>query len=73
MLDLVALMPHAKKECKIEKGDLSESISELCYLHKCANFIYFESRKRRDLYVWIGRFPDGPSFKFHVLNSKIVF
>lgn len=30
--------------------------------------MYFEARKRTDLYLWIGRFPDGPTVKFLVEN-----
>ena len=32
--------------------------------------MYFEARRKTDLYLWIGRFPDGPSAKFLVEHGK---
>ncbi len=63
-------MPHSKKEVKIEKKDIANQISELCYIHSCCNYLYFEAR-RNDLYLWTGRFPTGPSIKFLVENGNI--
>ena len=68
MLDIINLLPHHKKEAKIEKKDIPSQIQELCYIHSCTNFLYFETRKNADLYLWIGRFPSGPSIKFLVEN-----
>jgi len=68
--DLVSLMPHSKKDAKLEKRDIPEQISELCFTHSCSNFMYFEARRKTDLYLWIGRFPDGPSAKFLVEHGK---
>lgn len=31
--------------------------------------MFFEVRKRMDLYLWMSKTPDGPSVKFHVANS----
>ena len=42
-------------------------IDELCDTHSCKNFLYFDCKKKRDLYLWIGR-KDGVSAKFHVEN-----
>ena len=39
----------------------------------CNNCIFFESRKKKDLYMWVSRCPTGPSIKFHVENSKAFF
>jgi len=30
--------------------------------------VFFEARKRKDLYLWLSRAPNGPSAKFHVQN-----
>lgn len=30
--------------------------------------MYFECRKKRDLYLWVGRFPTGPTIKFLLEN-----
>ena len=67
--DLCALLPHAKKEVKIERKGAFEELMELCQMRSCNNFIYFESRKRKHLYLWIGRAPNGPSYQFYVPNS----
>ena len=70
MLDLVNMLPHSKKEAKLEKKEISNQIQELCYVHTCTNFLFFETRRNSDLYVWAGRSPNGPSVKFLVENSK---
>ncbi|EAR91085.2 brix domain protein (macronuclear) [Tetrahymena thermophila SB210] len=62
--DLISMMPHSKKDAKLEKREIPEQISELCFTHSCTSFMYFEARRKTDLYLWIGRFPDGPSAKF---------
>lgn len=64
------MMPHSKKECKIEKKDIADQINELCYIHSCCNFLFFEARKKSDLYLHAGRFPNGPTVKFQVENRK---
>jgi len=69
MLDLIGMLPHSKKESKIEKRDTQNQISELCHTHSCTSFVYFEAKRKQDLYVWIGRFPHGPSIKFLVENG----
>jgi ribosome biogenesis protein BRX1 len=70
MEDLVGLIPHSKKEQKVEKKQAKVQINELCYERSCNNFIYFESRSHKDsdLYMWASKSPNGPSFKFSVQN-----
>ena len=68
--DLCALMPHAKKEVKIDRKNAYEELMELCHMRSCNNFIFLESRKRKHLYMWIGKAPNGPSYLFYVHNSK---
>ena len=70
MEDLCNIIPHSKKQSKIEKKQAKEQIDELCYERSCNNFIYFESRslKDADLYMWVSKSPAGPSFKFNVHN-----
>jgi len=66
--DLRLILPHSKSESKFDdKSNLSE-INELCEMKNCNNCIFFETRKRRDLYMWIAKTPLGPSLKFHVTN-----
>ena len=43
-------------------------MAELCNVHSCLNFLFFETRKKRDLYIWMGRAPAGPCIKFRVEN-----
>jgi len=37
-------------------------------MKSCQTTLYFEVRKRRDLYLWLSATPTGPSIKFHVVN-----
>jgi len=68
MNDLKLMVPHAKSESKFDdKANLSD-INELCEMKNCNNCIFFETRKKRDLYMWIAKTPRGPSMKFHVTN-----
>ncbi|GAA5973823.1 hypothetical protein JCM11641_003176 [Rhodosporidiobolus odoratus] len=69
MSDLLALMPHAKKETKLEDKHNMVSLNELCYLNNCNNALFFEARRQHnDLYLWAAKSPNGPSIRFHVLN-----
>lgn len=66
--DFKGLLPHHKAEPKYEKKEGLKDINEICELKSCNNVLYFEARKRRDLYMWISRVPSGPSMKFQVHN-----
>ncbi|KAJ1959603.1 Ribosome biogenesis protein brx1 [Dipsacomyces acuminosporus] len=68
MNDLEALLPHSKKESKIESKQDMDLLNELAEIHNCNNVFYFETKKHQDLYLWISRAPSGPSVKFHVQN-----
>ena len=63
--DVISLLPHSKKECKIEKNVAKDELSEICYNHSCKNGLYFEHRKR-ELVLWMFRTPEGPCAKFQV-------
>lgn len=65
--DMIALLPHSKKEVKIEKNVAKDELNEICYNHSCKNSLYFEHRKR-ELVLWIFRSPEGPCAKFQVRN-----
>jgi ribosome biogenesis protein BRX1 len=65
--DVVSMLPHSKKECKIEKNVARDELSEICYNHSCKNGLYFEHRKR-ELVLWMFRTPEGPCAKFQVRN-----
>ena len=66
--DLRKLIPHHKKDVKLDtKGDL-QVINEIAEMKSCNNCLFLESRKKQDLYMWISKTPFGPSVKFHVQN-----
>ncbi|GAC92970.1 hypothetical protein PHSY_000530 [Pseudozyma hubeiensis SY62] len=66
--DLESLMPHAKKDSKLDSKSQLHLLNELAELNNCNNALYFEARKREDLYMWASKTPNGPSAKFQVQN-----
>lgn len=66
--DLESLMPHAKKESKLDSKSQLHLLNEMAELNNCNNALYFEARKREDLYMWASKTPNGPSAKFQVQN-----
>ena len=44
-------------------------VNELADLSSCNNALFFEARRHQDLYMWASKTPNGPSARFHVLNS----
>ena len=66
MSDIIDLMPHSKKEAKVERRVAKDLIDELCYERSCNNCIYLESRKKKDFFLWLIKSPNGPSIKFAV-------
>jgi hypothetical protein len=70
MQDFMDLCPHSKKDVKIAEKSRLESVNEVCEMKGCNLSMFFEARKGKDFYLWLARSPDGPSMKFHMLNSK---
>lgn len=68
MSDIIDMLPHSKKEAKVERKIAKEVINDCCYQRSCNNCIYFESRKGKDFFMWLMKSPEGPSFKFMVQN-----
>mmetsp|Transcript_36255 Transcript_36255/g.144969 ORF Transcript_36255/g.144969 Transcript_36255/m.144969 type:complete len:280 (-) Transcript_36255:1986-2825(-) len=68
MEDLRKLLPHGKKESKLDTKDRLSSANEICELRNCNWCLLFECRKHEDLYMWVTSIPSGPSVKFHVSN-----
>ncbi|XP_051123654.1 ribosome biogenesis protein BRX1 homolog 1-like [Andrographis paniculata] len=67
MLNLVDLLPHCKKDNKIEsKESKGATLNELVELKSCSSCLFFECRKGKDLYLWMAKCPNGPSVKFLV-------
>ncbi|KAG9097279.1 Ribosome biogenesis protein brx1 [Ceratobasidium sp. 370] len=68
MADLEALLPHVKKDAKLDSKNHLNLLPELADLHNCNNTLYFEARRHEDLYLWAAKTPNGPSIKLHVQN-----
>jgi ribosome biogenesis protein BRX1 len=68
MNDFKTIMPHSKGESKMNKKEKLVQINEACEMKNCNLTLYFEARKKKDLYMWLAKTPDGPSAKFLVEN-----
>lgn len=68
MKDLRTLMPHSKAEPKMDRKDQLFIINELCEMKNCNKCLFFEAKKKKDLYLWVSNVPQGPSAKFLVEN-----
>ncbi|VAH36438.1 unnamed protein product [Triticum turgidum subsp. durum] len=67
MQNVVSLLPHAKKDSKVEsKQSKGSALNELVELRSCSSCLFFECRKQKDLYLWMVKSPAGPSVKFLV-------
>ena len=62
------MIPHHRKDNKLDsKGDI-RVVNEIAEMKSCNYCLYLECRKRKDLYMYIGGTPHGPSIKFQVTN-----
>jgi ribosome biogenesis protein BRX1 len=68
MEDIRNLMPHAKSDTKLDRKDKLFVINEVCEMKNCKKCIFFEAKKKMDLYMWLSCTPRGPSAKFLVEN-----
>ncbi|KAM7392730.1 hypothetical protein PAMA_007716 [Pampus argenteus] len=68
MQDLRTLMPHAKADTKMDRKDKLFVVNEVCEIKNCNKCLFFEAKKKQDLYMWISNSPHGPSAKFLVQN-----
>ena len=66
MTDLRDLLPHSRAETKLDTKDDFREVAEIAEMKNCNNVIFFEARKHKDLYLWLGRCPAGPTAKFLV-------
>ena len=39
-------------------------------MKNCMKCIFFEMKKKKDLYLWVSNVPSGPSMKFLVENGE---
>ncbi|TFK54706.1 ribosome biogenesis protein BRX1 [Heliocybe sulcata] len=68
MNDIEVLLPHVKKDAKLDSKSQLHLLPELADLNNCNNTLYFEARRHEDLYLWAAKTPNGPSIKMHVQN-----
>ncbi|XP_077981953.1 ribosome biogenesis protein BRX1 homolog [Glandiceps talaboti] len=68
MNDLRTIMPHSKPDVKMAKRDGLFTINEICEMKNCSKVLFFEAKKKKDLYMWMSNIPHGPSAKFLVEN-----
>ena len=70
--DLRTLLPHHKKESKLDcgKNGAASAVNDIAQMRGCNTVLFLECRKRQDAYLWLGRVGDnlGPSVKFHMTN-----
>ena len=77
--DLRTLIPHAKKESKLDPGKagsdlgggMAKAINDIAEMRSCSTVLFLECRKRMDAYLWVGKAgpsASGPSVKFEVSN-----
>ncbi|KIO20552.1 hypothetical protein M407DRAFT_81436 [Tulasnella calospora MUT 4182] len=68
MKDLECLLPHTKKDSKLDVKSQLYLLPELADLNNCNNCLFFEARRHEDLYLWAVKTPNGPSIRMHVQN-----
>lgn len=70
--DLRTLIPHHKKESKLDPGKtgLGRAVNDIAEMRSCNSVVFLECRKQQDAYMWLGRVGEksGPSAKFHISN-----
>jgi ribosome biogenesis protein BRX1 len=66
MVDLRSMLPHAKPDSKKDKNEALSAVNDICEMKNCNKAIFFEARRKKDLYMWLSNVPKGPSVKFQV-------
>ncbi|KAK4992029.1 Ribosome biogenesis protein brx1 [Elasticomyces elasticus] len=66
--DLYSLLPHSRKDAKLDTKTKLYQLNELADLYNCNNVFFFEARKGKDLYLWMSKAPNGPTVKMHLQN-----
>jgi ribosome biogenesis protein BRX1 len=67
--DLRTLMPHHKKESKLDPGaeGAGRAVNDIMQMRSCNSVLFLECRKKQDCYMWLG-LAGGPSARFHISN-----
>ena len=68
--DLYSLLPHSRKDAKLDTKTKLYQLNELAELYSCNNVLFFEARKAQDLYIWMSKAPNGPTVKMHLQNRE---
>ncbi len=66
--DFKLLIPHHKKDSKLDCKNDIQAVNEIAEMKSCNQVLYLETRKHQDLFMYLGRSPNGPSAKFQVVN-----
>jgi len=66
--DIYSLLPHSRKDAKLDTKTKLYQLNELAELYNCNNVLFFEARKGKDLYIWMSKAPNGPTVKMHLQN-----
>lgn len=61
------LPPPFFYEHQLDSSDLS-TINDIAASKSCDTTLFFDVRKKKDLFLWASKTPSGPSVKFHVVN-----
>jgi len=70
MENLRRLLPHTKKDSKMDKRDTLFAVNEIADMKNCNERLLFEGRKQLDIYMWVANVGTGPSAKFLVENMS---
>ncbi|CAL6025003.1 Ribosome_biogenesis protein Brix [Hexamita inflata] len=68
--DYEKLCPHTKLEFKFDESEPLSHLQVLAHKRGCDTIIYWETRRRKDLFLYLSVMPSGPTMKFHVMNIK---
>ena len=71
--DLASMIPHGRKDAKIDTKSKLFYLNEVAELYNCNNILFFEARKNQDLYMWMSKAPNGPCIKLYVQNCTYGF
>ncbi|CAD6188645.1 unnamed protein product [Caenorhabditis auriculariae] len=66
--DLKELLPHAKGDSKLDRQKSLTALNEIAEMKNCTKVMYFESKKKKDTFLWLANVEKGPSAKFLVHN-----
>jgi ribosome biogenesis protein BRX1 len=69
--DIYSLLPHSRKDVKLDTKTKLYQLNELAELYNCNNVFFFEARKGKDLYLWMSKAPNGPTVKMHMQNCRL--